>query len=320
MARKADLVIDAAKRYRAEAVRLETKARRDLRRAFSGGRDAIRREAERYARSYDARPTPNKAYNVLRQQALERDIDDVLRRLGDDSARLLDSSVAEGGRIGFKYGSAVAGIVGAQPMLAESSLVALRSRLQVAVNHMRTVPASVADSAASLIFDSVATGTPYDRWIQDLADIIGSAGWQAETVLRTETLTAFRSASQEAAAPFAQKYVWQAAIDGSTCPICWAMHGTEADIGAEFSTHPNCRCTVVPLVTGYEDDLLGIIGNGEERFAALSEDEQMNILGRGRYELYASGVPLSAMVRETYDPVWGGGRRLATLAELSDVL
>jgi SPP1 gp7 family putative phage head morphogenesis protein len=78
-------------------------------------------------------------------------------------------------------------------------------------------------------------------------------------------------------------------------------------------TH-NCRCVPVPLLAGDSPD----VTPGTEAFAALDEDMQREILGPGKFDLYAAGdVTLDDLVAETYSARWGPGLREKSLRELA---
>ena len=131
---------------------------------------------------------------------------------------------------------------------------------------------------------------------------------RATTIARTETIRSYRSASiatYKANPEVVDGWIWNSAGNQTTCPVCWAMHGTKFDAGDHFESHPNCRCSPSPSVPGYDTDL----PPGEELFAALPEREQLAVLGPGRYAMYARGdLRLSDLVGRSHHPVWGGGR------------
>jgi SPP1 gp7 family putative phage head morphogenesis protein len=78
----------------------------------------------------------------------------------------------------------------------------------------------------------------------------------------------------------------------------------------------NCRCVPVPIVAS--SDALDGYQSGSDWFAALDEDMQREILGPGKFDLYAAGdVTLDDLVAETYSARWGPGLRERSLAELA---
>jgi hypothetical protein len=139
---------------------------------------------------------------------------------------------------------------------------------------------------------------------------------RAVTIARQESLRAYRGASfrRWQADDLVVGWWWSSAQDRRTCAICWAKHGTEHSIDEPFASHVCCRCVPVPLLAGDSPD----VTPGTEAFAALDEDMQREILGPGKFDLYAAGdVTLDDLVAETYSARWGPGLRERSLAELA---
>ncbi len=115
-------------------------------------------------------------------------------------------------------------------------------------------------------------------------------------------------------------WIWWAEPDA--CPVCSAEHGSEHTVDEILISHPCCRCTMVPQTLSWAD--LGFdvpdgrpSRGGPERFAGLSEERKLTILGRARLDAYNAGlITLQDLVRETHHPRWGPGKRTATLKEL----
>lgn len=141
---------------------------------------------------------------------------------------------------------------------------------------------------------------------------------RALTISRTEAMRVHRAASLEnykANAEAVRGWVWLCACDLRSCPSCWAMHGTFHDHREVFGSHPNCRCSPAPQVRGMSA-LVPDDKNGPARFGRLDEDEQREILGPKKFELYQAGrIRLEDMTVKTYDRDWGPQRHEATIAE-----
>jgi hypothetical protein len=88
-----------------------------------------------------------------------------------------------------------------------------------------------------------------------------------------------------------KKYVWVAVLDPRTCLICWRLHGTIWNSSRKVSSHPNCRCTLIPLTKD-----MAAIEPGINRFAALEPGYQKQILGPSRFELFQAGTPIDGLV------------------------
>ncbi|CUS04228.2 putative Phage head morphogenesis protein, SPP1 gp7 family [Candidatus Promineifilum breve] len=90
---------------------------------------------------------------------------------------------------------------------------------------------------------------------------------------------------------------------GRTCVACIALDGLTYRLEAEFEEHPQGRCTLIPLVNGINYDGLG---SGRLWFEGLGEEEQIETMGRGRWEAWQDGrLTWDNMVRRVTNPVWG---------------
>lgn len=185
----------------------------------------------------------------------------------------------------------------------------------------------VVQGARDALSYGIAAGRPVRDIARDLQRVTDLPRSRALTISRTEVLRAYREASQESfrSSPAVAKWRWQAALDTRTCPMCWAMSGTEHPLSEPLASHPNCRCSAVPVTTSWEElgfegipDRRPTLPVGSEAFAALSEGDKLAILGQRRLDAYEAGdITLEDLVRPTHSRRWGKGRRTATLIELS---
>ena len=77
----------------------------------------------------------------------------------------------------------------------------------------------------------------------------------------------------------------------------------------------NCRCSPAPQVRGLPA-LIPEDQAGAARFGRLSEEDQLQVLGPKKHELYQAGrIRLEDMTVKTYDRSWGPQRHEATIAE-----
>jgi hypothetical protein len=105
---------------------------------------------------------------------------------------------------------------------------------------------------------------------------------------------------------------WQVEPSPSTCAICWGMNGQVFPIETKQRSHPNCRCTMVPLTedeerpgstqtpaaksgkkiggtTAVQTQPLAERSPGDKAFAALPEKVQLTVLGATAFEAYQKG-------------------------------
>lgn len=184
-----------------------------------------------------------------------------------------------------------------------------------------------AQRAVRTLIRGVAEGLGPRETARALATDLNGNLVRALRIARTETLGAYRRATlarYQANARYLDGWVWVARLDSTVCPVCVAMHGTIHPLDEPFATHPNCRCTPVPLTKAWSD--LGFPGMRETRFqtepgeawfARQPRDVQRRLLGPGKLALYESGgLPLADLVVDTLHPLWGPGRRERALRDL----
>lgn len=94
---------------------------------------------------------------------------------------------------------------------------------------------------------------------KDLSRIFGSARFEAERLLRTESSRIYGEMAKDAIEKAGYKqYEWLA--EPKACDICRPMDGKTFDIkNAEFGKslfpmHPNCRCSIIPVIPDFDID------------------------------------------------------------------
>lgn len=171
----------------------------------------------------------------------------------------------------------------------------------------------------------IVNGTHSRTIARNIARETGIGRARALTISRTETFRAHREASRLA---FQQNQAvnawrWVAALGPRTCSACYAMHGTIHSRDEPMGTHPNCRCTMVPVVDTSIYSELGVDEppgiawqSGEDAFADASDDVQASVLGRDRYALYKAGrLTLEDTVQVTNTKKWGTSRTVKPLKD-----
>ena len=87
--------------------------------------------------------------------------------------------------------------------------------------------------------------------------------------------------------------------DSRTCPACLALEGEFYDVSSPLRTHPQCRCAMIPVVKGYRELSFQY---GEPWLRSQPEATQRAILGKGGYEAWRHGVPLSLYLIHISEP------------------
>ena len=179
--------------------------------------------------------------------------------------------------------------------------------------------------AAQSVKETLLTGLTLGHGPRDVAEAVQQdlnvSQWRAQTIARTEMLRAYRGAATEsyrANSDVVSQWRWTCALSARTCAACLGMDGTLHDIDEDMQSHPNCRCTPVPVTKSWSDILDGVdlsglddssvtddMQSGADWFASQSADVQQQVLGKAGYQLYSNGTPLSDFVGVSHDKTWG---------------
>lgn len=158
-----------------------------------------------------------------------------------------------------------------------------------------------------------------------MSKALGEEYGKMALVARTEMLQTYRLntlKTYQANSKLVRAWRWSAALQDSTCPVCWAMHGKIFPLTEPMATHPCCRCSMRPVLKPWSeiDPRLGKLdgGNTPERgvtlFAKQTEATQKAVLGPLKYKAYKEGlIDLPDLVQETWSDDYGKGRRERSL-------
>lgn len=141
-----------------------------------------------------------------------------------------------------------------------------------------------------------------------------------DTTLTTAWTDTRRAVRESARAQYAKsgiikRYMRVSAFAKTTCAACIALHGTIYKVDEPLYDHPNGLCKLVAIQSG---QAVSGFQTGEQWFSELSKDDQMAILGKGKYNLWQAGdFPMSQWVTWRDDPVYG---RTPTPTTLKDAM
>lgn len=173
------------------------------------------------------------------------------------------------------------------------------------------------------------------RMVQQVQGRFNGGLTRAMTIARTEILDAHRSGS--AAAQFANDdvlagWVWQAQLDGRTCPSCWAQHGSQHTLEETGpNDHQQGRCARLPKTKtwrqlGFDvDEPADLLPDAREQFDKLGRSDQLQVMGATRLHALDSGAiawaDLSTLRRtpgwrDSYVPMRVGDARRKLLTPL----
>jgi SPP1 gp7 family putative phage head morphogenesis protein len=177
-------------------------------------------------------------------------------------------------------------------------------------------PAAV-EGLTSQLINAIALGKNPTETARAMRDGFGVGFNRAINIARTEQLRVYRTANLEQykASNLVKGYKRLSARDVRVCPAClMADDGTIYALDVSFEAHPQCRCTLVPVVVG-----LPVVAwqDGQSWFMAQTPAAQRGILGSGRFDAWQSGqFDLADLVRREDDDSWGTSLRTANLKEL----
>lgn len=323
----------AAQVFRAAALAEESKATREIARVYGIASERIGVELARLLTEYQrlAREgrAPSAAWLMRTEQALAlfRAIGYEIAYASASAESIVRSSQAFQLELASAHAREILGIAEVRdvfrpPVEALDKLVGYLGDGSPLRRLFDQMPALTGAKAEQALIEGVAMGkNPREtarvmrQGVDQAVDLTRS---RALTISRTETMRVHRAASLEnykANAEAVRGWVWLCACDLRSCPSCWAMHGTFHDFREVFGSHVNCRCSPAPQVK----EMPAIIGpeqTGPAKFGRLDPDEQLDVLGPKKFELYRSGrIRLEDMTVKTYDRDWGPQRHEATIAE-----
>lgn len=230
------------------------------------------------------------------------------------------SAVRDASLLGIEFANTLGGPIitrlewGPRSAPARQLAAALYARESPLRRLVAAIPGGVADTISARLTTALLTGqNPRVAAREMIAAGAELTRARANTIARTEILRAQRDATRTRyeQAPGVDEWVWLSAADSRTCAVCWAMHGTRHPVDDTLDGHPNCRCTMVPVVTGGSADK---IRSGDELLAEVSEEQARKILGPKRHELWVAGeLDLSDMVGQRDNAEWGTMRTLTPL-------
>lgn len=109
-------------------------------------------------------------------------------------------------------------------------------------------------------------------------------------------------------------YMRKAARNTRTCMACIAQDGRIYAPDEPMALHPQDRCAMIPLVTGYPVPKLP---TARDWFEKLDPSEQKKMMGNGKWEAWQDGLFDFRQLVTTYDhPVWGPSAKVTPLKDL----
>lgn len=179
---------------------------------------------------------------------------------------------------------------------------------------------SMAGYYVDVVREAILAGVGRGDNPRDIAALItrnlGMALTDSLRTTRTVQLWSYRDANRASYienSDVVSGWIWYAELDSETCMSCVVQHGTVHGLDETLDDHYNGRCSMVPVVIGQNPG----IQTGQDWFGELTESEQRNLMGDGRYEAWKEDkFTLDALSRQHDDDVYGSMRTEASLKEL----
>lgn len=317
-------------RHRRALLRYEEAASREMIRYYREAWRLIQQQIEALLREMEQAQRAGEAVDVAwlyrynRLMALRWQIEMEIRRFSEHLGGIVERVQGTAVGLGLEHADAMAalrmrqvGVVGEWnrlPTWATEEIVGAVQANSPLRRLLGALPGEVGEAAADSLVQGVMLGRPTAEIARSLKRATGMGLVRARRIARTEALRAYREATRQAYLAnreVVKGWIWCAALDGRTCPSCWAMHGTVHGLNERLDDHPNGRCAMIPLLREEEE---APIEPGERAFERLAEEEQVRILGLRGYEAYRRGeVTLKDFVGRRRSRDWGTMRYARSL-------
>ena len=154
---------------------------------------------------------------------------------------------------------------------------------------------------------------------------------RALNIARTETLDAHRAATQSSEktnTAILEEWEWHASLSARTCPSCLAKHGTRHPLDESGpNDHPSGRCARVTITkTWAELGFTGIVEppsltqSSEDWYKNLTPESQLQVMGKGRRDLLASGeISWADLSQKRENPGWRDSYNATPVKDLRPV-
>lgn len=178
----------------------------------------------------------------------------------------------------------------------------------------------------NIMVNGIAQGLPPREAARQLAIKLDMPRFRATTTARTEILNSYRAGNiyRYNQTDVTKAWQWSATLDDRTCPVCVYMDGQIFSLDTPFATHPDCRCSPIPVTKSFKELGINIPDHkpntglhGEEWFRSISKERQFKILGKKKFQLYESHqITLGDLTHEFDHPRYGPSREEYSIKDL----
>ena len=245
-------------RYDKALERAEDATIRRINRALEGAYRELERDTlnayRRHSQKADLLPNERRllimdeisSYRILlnpsEQQQIEADFQNLLRGSYQDGLTMADD---------------LSRAIANESLRAFSTvpLEAIRQQAQNSAARLYRHTAEMQDRISGLVEINLATGRGPRPLAAQLREQLGIVKGRAESIARTETLSALNDAAKARYNRSGIEYVQWLASGGNICPYCVSRHGNAYKISeVRMPLHPRCRCVLLPYKKEWAED------------------------------------------------------------------
>ncbi|HSE45246.1 MAG TPA: phage minor head protein [Gemmatimonadales bacterium] len=128
---------------------------------------------------------------------------------------------------------------------------------------------------------------------------------RAQTIARTEMMHAewVRTARDFGGDRTVTAWQWQT-TSSNPCEVCAVLEGRTMPRDEPLNSHPNCRCTMVPVVVGLKAPI-SRGQSGPSKIRRMSHAKRTALLGPRRADFVKNGGDPESLLTTTTHPVYG---------------
>lgn len=310
-----------------EQAQLEEMARRwlNVERRLSGQMDALALEMTQIKRD-GGTVTPEMLMNQVRYRELLMQLTNELEGYTEYANRTITDRQRQLARLGINHAVQAISVQGLSAGFSRLPIEAVEFLIGQAGNGTplrALLVASWPEAAAGLtqqLVNGVALGYNPRKTARMMAQGATRSLDRMMLISRTESLRAYRTATLESyrTSGVVTSYKRLATHDSRVCAACLMAEGTISELSEVMPTHPNCRCTMVPIVRGLPTPQWKA---GAEWFEEQPHETQKDILGKERFYRWQNGdFSLDELVTVKPNATWGDTLQVTPLRELIEVL
>jgi SPP1 gp7 family putative phage head morphogenesis protein len=203
------------------------------------------------------------------------------------------------------------------PVMAIENLVGLAGDGSPLRNLLQSSYGAGAQGMLDTLIQSVATGrNPKVTARMMVREGLSQSLSRMMLTARTEQLRVFRESSRQQYrnSGVVEGYRRLATKSSRTCVACLIADGELLELDEVLATHPGCRCTSVPIVTGFAPVQWE---KGADWLQKQPEHVQRKIMGPGRFQGWKDGAfSLGDMVTKRSNSTWGDSLQPSSLRDL----